>query len=1111
MAGKSNFSLLPPKWLSIVQSAVLAEKEVRRAPMYAAVLCRKSLEECIRWMYAHDSSLVLPYDDSLNALMHGQSFKELIAPNFFSQLHLIRKLGNDAVHTGKRISSVEALHALKLLHGFIFWLVNVYNNERIEKPVFDETLIPEGTEAEKTKNELRKLEEEYAVSREKLKKLEEELEKTKEIKENNLSKTPPPIDPNEELTRSVYINSLLREAGWDPYGPNVVEFPVKGMPSQNGNDGDGFVDYVLWGNDGKPLAVVEAKRTRRDARVGQNQAKLYADCLEKEYNQRPLIFYSNGFETWFWDDTDYAPRKVFGFYTKDEMQLLINRRSSKQNLSRVPLSDIADRYYQHEAIRSVSEAFEQKKREALLVMATGTGKTRTAAALIELLSKAGWVKKVLFLADRTALVTQAKENLNIYLPHHPAIDLTKEKEDESSRIIFSTYQTLINQIDGEYDKDNRYYGVGHFDLIIFDEIHRSVYNKYQYIFKYFDGFRVGLTATPKAETNRDTYALFELEFKNPTYAYELEQAVNDGYLVPPKAISVPTKFHREGIKYKDLTDEEKEAYEKEFLDPVTGQLIEEIESTALNSWLFNIDTVDKVLSHLMTNGIKVEGGDKLGKTIIFARSHEHAKFIEERFNKSYPQYKGTFLRVIDYQEEYTIDLLKRFKIKDSEPQIAVSVDMLDTGIDVPEVLNLVFFKPVKSATKYWQMIGRGTRLCNNLFGEDQHKTHFLIFDLCENFEFFEAHPEGIKGANPKSISQRLFEVRLRLSHLLSLSNEEEINTYSKEIKDSLVKQCNDLNLDSFIVRQHLRIVEKYRDRNQWNSLTDLEIKEIFDNIAPLVIEIDEDEMAKRFDAIMYDMQIYTWQSDPQMIGLKDRIIGIAEKLTKKVSIPAVARKMDLLYKIQKDVYWENITVLTLEKLRINLRELIRFLEKETRKIVYTDYEDTFEDIKEHSLTFQVNDLEAYKKRVEHYIHEHENHLVIHKIKNNIPVTSKEVSELEKMLFEQGPLESKETFHKVYGDQPLSKFIRTIVGMEINAAKEAFASLISSQNFNSDQIRFIDIIIKFLSANGIIEPDRLFDPPFTEVNSKGVTGLFDNKVVKEIFAVIEVINSNIETA
>jgi type I restriction enzyme R subunit len=433
-------------------------------------------------------------------------------------------------------------------------------------------------------------------------------------------------------------------------------------------------------------------------------------------------------------------------------------------------------------------------------MATGTGKTRVSASIIDLLSKANWVKRVLFLADRNALIHQAKTNLNDYLPNLPAVDLTREKEDEGSRIVFSTYQTMINMIDGEADGDNRFYGVGHFDLIIFDEIHRSVYNRYRAIFKYFDGLRIGLTATPKSEADRDTYALFNMQPNNPTYAYELDQAVGDGYLVPPKAISVPIKFQRSGIRYAELSDDEKIKYEEQFTDPLTGEFPDEIDAAALNNWLFNTDTVDKAIGHLMQNGIKVEGGDKLGKTIIFARSHKHAKFIEERFNLQYPQYKGEFMKVIDHHEEYRYDLLNKFKGKDKMPQIAVTVDMLDTGIDVPEVTNLVFFKPVRSSSKFWQMIGRGTRLCTDLFGPGMDKKEFIIFDFCENFEFFNNKPKGVEGASGKSLSQRLFEIRLKLSFILLNDESAELKEYGKAILQGLVEQTQALNTESFVVK-----------------------------------------------------------------------------------------------------------------------------------------------------------------------------------------------------------------------------------------------------------------------------------------------------------------------
>ena len=714
----SNFSFIPIHWANIAQTPQEAEQHVYAAPLYAAMLCRKSLEEWVRWMYEHDEDLTLPYDTSLSSLIHEQCFKNVVAPMQFNHINLIRKLGNAAVHTNAKIKPQEALYALQLLHGFIGWITMVYGEEKPQIKPFDESLLPKEAGKDKSKEELQKLEQAFHSQQSELKKLQDELASIKALKTHNSAFIPPPIDPNEDLTRKIYIDTLLREAGWDPFGINVPEYPVKNcMPQANGSNGDGKVDYVLWGDDGKPVAVVEAKRTSRDPRVGQHQAKCYADCLQKEYGQRPVIFYTNGFQTWIWDDTDYAPREVFGFYTKDELQTLIQRRIFKKPLASQKINDaITDRYYQHEAIRKIAEVLENKHREGLLVMATGTGKTRVAASLIDFLSKANWAKRILFLADRNALIHQAKTNLNDYLPHLPAVDLTKEKEDESSRIVFSTYQTMINMIDGETDGDNRFYSVGHFDLIIYDEIHRSVYNRYKAIFKYFDGLRIGLTATPKSEADRDTYALFNMEPNNPTYAYELDQAVADKFLVPPRAISVPIKFQRSGIKYAELSDEDKLKYEEQFTDPITGAFPDEIDSSALNEWLFNTDTVDKVLGHLMTNGIKVEGGDKLGKTMIFARSHKHAKFIEERFNKQYPQYKGEFLKVIDYHEEYKYDLLNKFKGKQNMPQIAVSVDMLDTGIDVPEVANLVFFKPVRSSAKFWQMIGRGTRLCKDLFG-----------------------------------------------------------------------------------------------------------------------------------------------------------------------------------------------------------------------------------------------------------------------------------------------------------------------------------------------------------------------------------------------------------
>jgi len=546
----------------------------------------------------------------------------------------------------------------------------------------------------------------------------------------------------ETETRDYFIDLLLKESGWPLDQARDREFEIAGMPNPQEK---GFVDYVLWGDDGKPLGLVEAKRTRRDARVGQQQAKLYADCLEREFGQRPAIFYSNGYEHWLWDDASYPPRRVQGFYKKAELELLIQRRASRKPLASAAINgDIVERYYQTRAIRRIAESFERDRdRKALLVMATGAGKTRTVIALCDLLMRANWAKRVLFLADRVALVKQAENAFKRHLPDSSPVNLISDRDGEG-RVFVSTYPTMMGLIDEAADGQRRF-GAGHFDLVIIDEAHRSVFQKYRAIFDYFDSLLVGLTATPKDEIDRNTYSLFDLETGVPTDAYSLEEAVRDGFLVPPKAVSVPLKFQREGIKYDELSEDEKDQWDALEWDE-EGAVPDRIDAGALNKWLFNTDTVDKVLAHLMTRGLTVAGRDRLGKTIVFAKNQDHAEFIAERFNANYPHYRGEFARAITFRTEYAQSLIDAFSTKERSPHIAISVDMLDTGIDIPEVVNLVFFKLVRSKTKFWQMLGRGTRLCPDLFEPGQDKDCFQLFDYCGNLEFFSQNPETTEGA-----------------------------------------------------------------------------------------------------------------------------------------------------------------------------------------------------------------------------------------------------------------------------------------------------------------------------------------------------------------------------
>lgn len=1106
----SNFDFIPSPWKLLSQTLKEAEQQVYPASSYAAVLCRKSLEEWVRWLYENDADLELPYDTTLNALLYEQDFKDLLAPSLFKQVNLVRKLGNDAVHTNLKVKPAEVLHALELLHGFTAWVVRIYSDDKPQVPRFNTALVPTESEVVRTKRDLEKLEQAFLQTRELNKQLQEELERLKANKEAHAQAVPPPADPNEAVTRKLYINLLLKEAGWNPDGANVCEYPVTGMPTGDGrNNGPGKADYVLWGSDGKPLAVVEAKRTSKDAKAGQHQAKLYADCLEQMHGQRPVIFYTNGFETWIWDDTEYAPRKVFGFYAWDELQLLIQRRTTRTSLAdAVVNADIADRYYQIEAIRSVGKVLEGRGREALLVMATGTGKTRTAAAMVDMFSKCNWVKRVLFLADRNELIYQAQKAFTNHLPNLPNVDLTREKNKEQARVVFSTYQTMINLID-QYEDNKRYFGTGHFDMVIFDEIHRSVYNKYKAIFEYFDAFRIGLTATPRSEGDRDTYQLFGMKPQDPTFAYELEQAVDDRFLVPPKAISVPLKFHRQGIRYSELSKEEQLEYEAMLANPVTGEFPDEVNSAAINSWLFNIDTVDKALAHLMKNGIKVAGGDRLGKTIIFARNHKHAIFIEQRFNKQYPRYKGDFCKVIDNYEPYAYDLLTSFKLKEKGPHIAISVDMLDTGIDVPEVVNLVFFKPVKSRAKFWQMIGRGTRLCKNLFAPGDDKKEFIIFDYCENFEFFGNKPKGVENTQGRTLTQQLFQQRLKLIRILQDNPDGNIRQFAEEVQQGLVKQVQSLNDESFLVRQHWRIVEKYKDPAKWHALNDLDVKEVLDHLSALVVEKGDDELAKRFDLFCLNMQTGLAAEGQVPAYLMNNVLELTAQLLKKTTIPAVAAQKQFLEEVQKTAYWPAINTAGIEDLRKRVRDIVKFIEKSTGRVIYTNFED---EIGEETVTSDIlgsgsYGLGAYKKRVEHFIRSQQHHITINKLRLNYPITSGEVDTLEKMLFSQGEIGTREDFVKTYGPQPLGQFIRRIVGLDVNAAKEAFAGFINQPALNPTQIRFINTIINYLTINGTIDKAALFEKPFTDIASNGLIDVFSQEQAAQIVSLVEIINKN----
>ncbi len=1128
----TNFIFLKNDWSFIYENAIQAEKYTYSDPKVSCFYSRITLETTVKWLFNNDSALHKPYDTNLGALINEPTFKNNVGQDIFLKVKIIQAKGNQASHEGKKVLPEAALNVLKELYHFLFWFYRTYTDNKLAKmavALFNaELLKPKKVVAvkvnikelqEKIKQQdeengrLKKAEEEKELLQKGKDKVENELKQLQaeiqKLKEQNL-RIPDEHDYNEAETRDFFINLLIEEAGWNLHAPDVIEYPVIGMPTESGN---GLVDYVLWGDDGLPLAVVEAKRCKKDPRSGQQQAKLYADCLEKMTGQRPVIFYTNGYETYIWDDLNYPPRMVHGFYKKEELQLLINRRKSRGNISIASVNkEIAGRYYQIEAIKRVTEDFYKKERKALLVMATGTGKTRVAIALTELLQKSNWVKRVLFLADRNALLNQARKNFLKYLPHaSPEIISTKSRA--SSRISMATYPTMMNCIDKSKD-GTKDYAIGHFDLIIIDEAHRSVYHKYRAIFDYFDSLIVGLTATPRAEVDKNTYSLFDLEDGVPTYYYESDQAYKDAVLVPPKAISVPLKFQREGIKYSDLSPEEQEEYEVKLFDEETGEIPEKIEPGAINQWLFNEDTVDKVLRNLMEKGLKVEGGDRLGKTIIFAKNHNHAEFIEERFNVNYPHFKGAFARVIDNQVKQAQSIIDDFYQKNNDPVIAISVDMMDTGIDVPEAVNLVFFKIVRSKVKFHQMIGRGTRLCLGLFGPSEDKEYFLIFDYCQNFEFFEQFPEGIEPPLQESLSKKIFKKRLALAiHLQNpqYNQQDDVKGLKTGIVNSLVNEVSAMNVNNFFVRPKREYIEKYSDPEKWQVLTKDDELDLTQHLAGLPSELPkEHETAKQFDLMLLSMQLALLESSPLFAGLKDRVIDIAARLEELPNVPMVQKRLSLIIELQTEDYWTDITLVMLEEIRKSLRDLIIFIDKEVRPIIYTKFIDEVrpDEVRDFGgFAYQI-ELKQYKKKVEQYIREHDTHITIHKLKNNRQITPSDLSELEKLLFNADEIEDKKKFEQAFGHQDkLGLFIRQLVGLDRQAAIQAFDAYLNNNNFSASQIRFINKIIDYLTQNGVMNPRMLYEPPFTEIHDDGIDGIFQDDKVDNIIGTIQKIEKN----
>ncbi|MCY3605321.1 MAG: DEAD/DEAH box helicase family protein [Gammaproteobacteria bacterium] len=1109
----ANFAFLKQEFPHAAESASYAEHHVYGDPRASCFHARHALERLVKRVYKVEKTLSPPKVTNLDGYVSEPAFRAIVPEVVWKKAEYIRQAGNVAVHGNKTPAPEQALNVVRELAHVLYWVGRTYlrkGAESLEGKAFDESLVPivEPGATPASIEELDTLKSQLDAADDARKDMEGELEALRErlatIKAENET-VPETHDWDESKTRRLIIDLALHRAGWPLDQEHDSEYEVTGMPNDSGL---GYADYVLWGDDGKPLAVVEAKKTTVDPKEGQQQAKLYADCLEAMHGQRPIIYYTNGYKTHLWDDQAYAPRVVAGFHKKDELTSLLHRRSHREPLDATRVKDaIAGRYYQKRAIASIGEQFEKARRKALLVMATGSGKTRVAIALVDLLQRAGWVKRALFLADRISLVNQAVGAFKAHLPESSPVNLVTER-DKAGRVYVSTYPTMMGLINETKGNEARF-GVGHFDIVIIDEAHRSVYQKYGAIFRYFDSLLVGLTATPRDQVDRNTYRLFDLEPGMPTDAYELATAVADGFLVPPKVEQVNLRFPREGIDYDSLSEEEQAQWES--LDWGDGQdggeLPERVNAAAINSWLFNSDTVDKVLQHLMQHGHTVDGGDRLAKTIIFARNHEHAKFIEERFNHHYPQYAGHFARVIDHYATYPQSLIDDFSQKDKVPHIAISVDMLDTGIDVHEIANLVFFKPVYSRIKFWQMIGRGTRLCPDLFGPGKDKQDFLVFDICYNFDFFNENPEGIEANGSVPLGVLLFRSRVQLlASVQATPGLDPEATLAGALTMELHGAVAAMNRENFIVRMQLEAVERFQQRASWEQLTATDVETLQSAVAELPSEIETGDIESRlFDLTALKMQLAFAEGDMGAFEQRRRrVVEVAMLLEEKTTIPAVAAQLAYLASVQESAFWEGIGLDGLEELRLRLRGLVPFLDKKNRTIVYTDFQDEITGVRKDVADYLPKMTgEQYEKKVQEYLKNHLDHIVIHRLRTNQPLTETDLRGLEQTLVEIGEGDGYALLRGLLdrSEAPsLAHFVRGMVGMDRAAAQEVFAEFLSNRSLTTPQIRFIEMVIDQLTARGVMEPSALYEAPFSSLHAGGPEALFAGKhnVIEGIF-------------
>lgn len=1072
-----NFDYLKeiPGLSQIHEYCELAELRVNTEPVTSAIYARKALESMVRIIYRL-KNVEMRERATLNDLVNAPVFVDFISSaDLMRAISWVRRVGNLAAHDGN-VSRRDAFFSALNLYNVIGGILLKFRLIESLAP-FNGDLIPVGvSKSGRNKVRLRRpAEEEIIVVEEPKVALEVPPERIEEARQ-----VQPDLswgDISEAETRRRFIDLMLREAGWNVLdeeglvsgGNACVEIEVDGMPSTSGK---GFADYVLFGDDGRPLAVIEAKRTSVDPIAGSQQAKLYAEALERRYGVLPVIYYTNGYKIHFIDGLGYPPRELASFHSKADLEVIHSRRHSSLEISDFSINpDISDRYYQIRAVKSIGEWFNARHRRGLLVMATGTGKTRTAISLVDVLQRNGRIKNTLFLADRSSLVKQAFDDFNKHLPESSTSRLDVSDPDLNARILFSTYHTMMGYING----DNKPFSVGRFDLIIIDEAHRSVFGKFGDIFRYFDSLLVGLTATPRDQVDKSTYELLQLEGGEPTDSYELDAAIQDGYLVPYEALQRNSEIIEKGIRYDDLSDSEKRQleevweYEQAARDPDDDWKPRNITEKEIYKYIYNKDTIDKMLQDLMENGLKVESGEKIGKTIIFAMNSKTAALIVERFNFLYPEYGPDFCVQIDYSIKYAQSLIDNLKQRDRLPQIAVSVDMLDTGVDVPDVLNLVFFKRVRSRIKFMQMIGRGTRLSPGIFGEGKDKERFMIFDWGANFKYFGENPKEPKSPRQVSLTERLFGVRADIACALQAPQYQE-DDFAKalhdEIKEILKREVTSLNDNHISVRAQWETVTRFRDPDSWQHISEVDVLDLKNRVAPLLVKSTENELAKKFDLLALYVQLGFVNPAFATDTYESQITKVVDIIRSKASINEVKEKMPLLNEIMTSAFWSSKTLSSIENMRLKVRDLMKFMVGDPGRTFTVDIED---NVKDGGEAASFNTTMSYREKLLDFLTNHRDHHVLKKIHDLEYLTGEDIDELERILWQElGTKEDYERYlrhEQMTVDIPVAAFIRKVTGVDRKKAIKMFTDFISANSLNAGQEEFINSILNYVCQNG----------------------------------------------